>query len=130
MAPSGTARSTPATARVAPNAFSRPVASMARGAPAVVMGTPRLRVSGRLSPEGSLSLLTETPPGTERRRPSFRATAASAPSVAGTAAGRPPTSPEEEPMSNETPNTPGLSETDLRGTTVDELRQKAQEQGI
>ena len=33
-------------------------------------------------------------------------------------------------MSNDTPNTPGLSETELRETTVDELRQKATEAGV
>src|SRR3954454_16243266 len=33
-------------------------------------------------------------------------------------------------MSNETPNTPGLSETKLRDMKVDDLRERAQEQGI
>ncbi|GAB3356356.1 Rho termination factor N-terminal domain-containing protein [Modestobacter lapidis] len=33
-------------------------------------------------------------------------------------------------MSNETPNTPGLSETELRGTKVDDLREQAREAGI
>jgi Rho termination factor, N-terminal domain len=33
-------------------------------------------------------------------------------------------------MSNETPNTPGLSETELRGTKVDELREKARDAGV
>jgi Rho termination factor, N-terminal domain len=33
-------------------------------------------------------------------------------------------------MSNETPNTPGLSETELRETKVDDLRERAREQGI
>ena len=33
-------------------------------------------------------------------------------------------------MSNETPDTPGLSETDLRETKVDDLRERAKEQGI
>jgi hypothetical protein len=33
-------------------------------------------------------------------------------------------------MSNETPNTPGLSETELRDTKVDELRQQAKEAGV
>jgi hypothetical protein len=33
-------------------------------------------------------------------------------------------------MANETPNTPGLRETDLRDMKVDELRQKAQEEGV
>jgi hypothetical protein len=33
-------------------------------------------------------------------------------------------------MTNETPNTPGLSETDLRDMKVDELREKAREAGI
>jgi hypothetical protein len=33
-------------------------------------------------------------------------------------------------MSNETPNTPGLSETELRDTKVDELREQAREAGI
>ena len=33
-------------------------------------------------------------------------------------------------MSNETPNTPGLSETELRDTKVDDLREQAQEAGI
>jgi hypothetical protein len=37
---------------------------------------------------------------------------------------------EEEQMSNETPNTPGLSETELRETKVDELRERARQQGI
>ena len=36
MAPSGTARSTPATARVSPNDFSSPVASIASGACVVI----------------------------------------------------------------------------------------------
>jgi len=31
---------------------------------------------------------------------------------------------------NETPNTPGLSETELRGMKVDELREKAKEEGV
>ena len=33
-------------------------------------------------------------------------------------------------MSNETPNTPGLSETELRETTVDDLRERAKDAGI
>src|SRR4051812_27799068 len=33
-------------------------------------------------------------------------------------------------MSNETPNTPGLSETELRGTKVDELREQARDAGV
>src|SRR4051794_34810265 len=33
-------------------------------------------------------------------------------------------------MSNETPNTPGLSETDLRDLTVDELRERAKSDGV
>ena len=33
-------------------------------------------------------------------------------------------------MSNDTPNTPGLSETELRGKKVDELRQRAEEEGV
>ena len=33
-------------------------------------------------------------------------------------------------MANETPNTPGLSETELRDTKVDDLRQQARDQGV
>jgi hypothetical protein len=33
-------------------------------------------------------------------------------------------------MSNETPNTPDVSETELRGTQVDELREQAREAGV
>lgn len=33
-------------------------------------------------------------------------------------------------MTNETPNTPGLSETDLRGMKLDELRERAKEDGV
>jgi hypothetical protein len=33
-------------------------------------------------------------------------------------------------MSNETPNTPGLSETELRGMKVDELRDRARDAGV
>lgn len=33
-------------------------------------------------------------------------------------------------MSNETPDTPGLSETELRDSTVDDLRKRAQEAGV
>lgn len=33
-------------------------------------------------------------------------------------------------MANETPNTPGLSETELRETKVDDLRQKAKDAGV
>jgi len=33
-------------------------------------------------------------------------------------------------MSNETPNTPGVSETELRGMKVDELREQAREAGV
>jgi hypothetical protein len=33
-------------------------------------------------------------------------------------------------MSNDTPNTPGLSETELRDMKVDELREKAREEGV
>jgi hypothetical protein len=37
---------------------------------------------------------------------------------------------EEDRMSNETPNTPGLSETELRELKVDELRERAREAGV
>src|SRR3954453_487505 len=33
-------------------------------------------------------------------------------------------------MSNETPNTPDVSETELRGTKVDDLREQAREAGV
>ena len=66
MCPSGTARSTPATARVSPNDFSSPVASMASGAPAVVMGLLGLRLPVSVSVR-----YDEMCAGTERRPPSF-----------------------------------------------------------
>jgi hypothetical protein len=37
---------------------------------------------------------------------------------------------EEDLMSNETPNTPGLSETELRDLKVEELRARAKEEGV
>jgi Rho termination factor, N-terminal domain len=37
---------------------------------------------------------------------------------------------EEASMANETPNTPGLSETDLREMSVDDLRERARKDGV
>jgi hypothetical protein len=37
---------------------------------------------------------------------------------------------EEKTVSNETPNTPGLSETELREMKVDDLREKARDEGV
>src|SRR6185437_16611051 len=75
MAPAGTARSIPATARVAPNDFARPVASIASG-PVVVMVLLRRRadVRGTVRREGGagerISGESEAPrdsrPGTSR----------------------------------------------------------------
>src|SRR3954451_25087260 len=59
MAPSGTARSIPATARVGPKDFSSPVASIASGS-CVVMGLP----TG--VPRTVVTCQTQGPPGSDR----------------------------------------------------------------